>query len=109
MTNFDAEGFAWVLAHGDDDSEYWREEAEILWWQDAGCPPVQDWKAVDVADRQRWIDAGAPPIEEWNGTPKGATKTPAAPDVPVHLMLAVTKAQAGALLGGKSVDWIERH
>ena len=29
--------------------------------------------------------------------------------VPAHLQLAVTKAQAGELLGGKSVDWVERH
>jgi hypothetical protein len=29
--------------------------------------------------------------------------------VPVHLQLAVTKEGAGELLGGKSVDWIERY
>ena len=29
--------------------------------------------------------------------------------MPVHLQLAVTKEGAGELLGGKSVDWIERY
>jgi len=29
--------------------------------------------------------------------------------VPVHLQLAVTKEGAGELLGGKSVDWVERY
>jgi hypothetical protein len=29
--------------------------------------------------------------------------------VPVHLQLALTKEGAGELLGGKSVDWIERY
>jgi hypothetical protein len=48
------------------------------------------------AELQRWYEAGCPQL----------------PDPPEALptdQLAVTKAQAGKLLGGMSVDWIERY
>lgn len=87
----EVQGWAWVLVHGDD-SEYWSEEAELEAWERAGCPPIEEW---------------SPP---WASGPRPeAADDGDASAVPVHLQLAVTKEGAGALLGGKSVDWIEKH
>lgn len=84
---FDPEGFKWVLSDRaltpeHPDYDYWREAAEEL----------------------EWIEAGAPSEEV--AAPEPA---PEPERVPVHLQLTVTKEQAGQLLGGKSVDWIEKH
>lgn len=78
---------------GDPGNEhYWREQAQLDAWIDAGCPDVDDWLAGRTsAKRPRQAAANDLPPSE------------------LRHQLAVTKAQAGALLGGKSEDWIEKH
>lgn len=78
-----------------------------------------DDELLDEARTQAWIEAGAPPLAEWDTSAlptevvrprrKPQRDPKAAPDAPpLHLRVAVTKAEAGALLG-KSEDWIEDH
>lgn len=82
-------GVQWVIGWGSPaDDAYWTEQAELDRWMDAGCPPPEE-----------WLGKGSAPDES-----KAATE-----DVPIRHRLAVTKEQAGLLLGGKSVDWIEDH
>jgi integrase len=56
----------------------------------------------------RWMDAGCPPVEEWLNAAEPEQPAEPAP-VRAHERLAVTKREAGELLGGKSEDWIEKH
>jgi hypothetical protein len=64
-----------------------------------------DFEYLDEERRiQEWMDAGAP-SDEQPSEPDAVS----APPVPVHLQVAVDKKGAGALLGGKSEDWIEKH
>jgi hypothetical protein len=71
--------------------------------------------SAEWADEQvridAWIDAECPPVEDWlagRPTKPERTKTTLPPSELQHL-LALTKSQAGQLLGGKSEDWIEKY
>lgn len=80
-----------ALLHGDE-SEWAAEQARIDAWMDAGCPDVDDWLAGRTsAERPKH---------------KAADELP--PSELAH-MHALTKVQAGKMLGGKSEDWIEKH
>lgn len=83
------DGWHWILSRPDEVME--RDHPDYEYWQEA-------------ADIERWIAEGAHPPADTAEPPEGE-----APPTPPHLCLAVTKAQAGELLGGKSVDWIEKH
>ncbi len=72
--------------------DYWREQVRLDAWMDAGCPDVEDWLAGRTSSAR-------PSRKQANSLP---------PSELVHLH-ALTKAQAGALLGGMSEDWIEKH
>jgi hypothetical protein len=88
----DMGGWAWVFSRDDvidrdhPDYSYWAETYELEEALASGEPHPD----LSKPEEQ-------PPAEA------------AEPEVPVYRMLAVTKEQAGALLGGKSVDWIEKH
>jgi len=93
------DGWAWVFANGEEDHDYWREEARIQEWIEAGAPTaMQMWEELQSR-------GDAPSVQ-----PDGeANASATAPEVPTHAMLAVTRRQAGALLGGKSEDWIDQY
>jgi bisphosphoglycerate-dependent phosphoglycerate mutase len=77
-----------ALVNGDD-SDWAAEQVRIDAWIDAECPPVEDWLAGKPTKPER-------------------KKTSLPPSELQHL-LALTKRQAGQLLGGKSEDWIEKY
>jgi hypothetical protein len=70
--------------------------------------------AIDAALLNRWTDDDYPPVEGWldlnapSSVQRYGRGKPLPPSELVHLH-AVTKAQAGALLGGMSEDWIEKY
>lgn len=69
--------------------------AGIVWLVAHGDEDMKQWQ--EYRRIERWIEEG------------DSSKPETAERVPVHLQLAVTKEGAGQLLGGKSVDWIEKH
>jgi hypothetical protein len=71
------------VANGREDMDYWHEQARI----------------------DAWIEEGK---EEARAPAKPAPAKPATAE-PEPLQLAVTKEGAGQLLGGKSIDWIEKY
>lgn len=76
------EGMIDAVVNGDD-SDFWAEQVQIDRWMDAGCPPVDEWL--------------------------GKSPKPKTPKLQPGERLAVSKREAGELLGGKSEDWIEKH
>jgi hypothetical protein len=69
--------------------------AGMVWLVSHGDEDMKRWQ--EYRQIERWIEEG------------DSSKPETAERVPVHLQLAVTKEGAGQLLGGKSVDWVEKH
>jgi hypothetical protein len=76
--------------------DYWREQVLLDAWFDEGCPPVDQW----LADHDQ-----RPPKHKRPGRKAAA----ALPPSELRNQLTLTKVQAGALLGGMSEDWVEKH
>lgn len=80
-----------------DEADHWREQVLLDEWIEDGAPDVDEWL-------EKRPDKPAKPQR------RPARKAAASlPPSELRSQLTLSKIQAGALLGGMSEDWIEKH